>query len=107
VITANAFFSGKSAELATLAPRYAMPSISPYREFVTGGGLMSYEAMLLSCTASSVSTPAASSRGEQPANLPVQQVTKVELAINPKTASAAYFAAVHESAFGTKRTLRG
>jgi putative ABC transport system substrate-binding protein len=38
VITADTLFSGKSAELAALASRHAMPTISPYREFVTAGG---------------------------------------------------------------------
>lgn len=42
VITADTFFSGKHAEVAALASRHAMPTISPYREFVTAGGLMSY-----------------------------------------------------------------
>ena len=39
VITADTFFSGKHAEVAALASRHAMPTISPYREFVTAGGL--------------------------------------------------------------------
>jgi putative tryptophan/tyrosine transport system substrate-binding protein len=42
VINADTFFSGKSAELAALALRHAVPTISPYREFVRAGGLMSY-----------------------------------------------------------------
>ena len=42
VISADTFFSSKSAELAALASRHAMPTISPYRDFVTAGGLMSY-----------------------------------------------------------------
>ena len=42
MITADTLFSGKSAELAALASRHSVPTISPYREFVTAGGLMSY-----------------------------------------------------------------
>jgi putative tryptophan/tyrosine transport system substrate-binding protein len=72
VISADTFFSGKGAELAALASRHAMPTISPYREFVAAGGLMSYGGSVTeSCTGWSVSTQG----GEQPADLPVQQVT--------------------------------
>jgi putative tryptophan/tyrosine transport system substrate-binding protein len=39
VISADTFFSGKGAELAALAFRHAVPTISPYREFVTVAGL--------------------------------------------------------------------
>ena len=42
MISADTFFSGKSAELAALAFRHGVPTISPYREFVRAGGLMSY-----------------------------------------------------------------
>src|SRR5262245_31484359 len=62
VITADTLFSGKSAELAALASRHALPTISPYREFVTAGGLMrATGAVLMNCTAWSASTPAESS----------------------------------------------
>jgi putative ABC transport system substrate-binding protein len=88
VITADTLFSGKSAELAALASRYKMPTISPYREFVTAGGLMSYGGSvnelyrLVGVYAGRVLG------GEKPADLPVQQVTKVELLINLRTARA-------------------
>src|SRR5262249_2186664 len=42
VISPDTFFSGQSDQLAVLALRHALPTISPYREFVTAGGLMSY-----------------------------------------------------------------
>jgi hypothetical protein len=42
VINADTFFSGKSAELAALTLRHAIPAVSPYREFARAGGLMSY-----------------------------------------------------------------
>jgi putative tryptophan/tyrosine transport system substrate-binding protein len=88
VITADAFFSGKSAELAALASRYEMPSISPYREFVRAGGLMSYGGNVAELYRLVGVYTGRILKGEQPANLPVQQVTKVELAINLKTAKA-------------------
>ena len=51
VITADTLFSGKSAQLAALASRYSMPTISPYREFVTAGGLIATEAVSMNCIA--------------------------------------------------------
>jgi putative ABC transport system substrate-binding protein len=88
VITADTFFSGKSAELAALAFRHAVPTISPYREFVAAGGLMSYGGSVTELYRLIGVYTGRILKGEQPANLPVQQLTKVELAINLKTAKA-------------------
>ena len=62
MITADTLFSGKSAELAALASRHAMPTISQYREFVTAGGLMSYGGNVTELYRLVASTPAACSR---------------------------------------------
>jgi putative ABC transport system substrate-binding protein len=86
VITADTLFSGRSAELAALASRYAVPTISPYREFVTAGGLMSYGGNVNELYRLVGVYTGRVLDGEKPANLPVQQVTKVELVINLKTA---------------------
>jgi ABC-type uncharacterized transport system substrate-binding protein len=88
VITADTFFSGKSVELAALAFRHAVPTISPYREFVAAGGLMSYGGSLTELYRLIGVYTGRILKGEHPANLPVQQLTKVELAINLKTAKA-------------------
>ena len=82
VITADTLFSGKSAELAALASR------QPYREFVTAGGLMSYGGSVTELYRLVGVYTGRILKGEQPAELPVQQVTKVELVINLKTAKA-------------------
>ena len=88
VITADTLFSGKSAELAALASRHAMPTISPYREFVTAGGLMSYGGSVTELYRLVGIYTGRVLNGEKPADLPVQQVTKVELVINLRTAKA-------------------
>ena len=88
VITADTFFSGKSAELAALASRHAVPTISPYREFVTAGGLISYGGSVTELYRLVGLYTGRVLKGEKPADLPVQQVTKLEMAINLKTAKA-------------------
>ena len=74
--------------IVSLADRYRLPTIYPYRFFLIGGGLMSYgvdNADLLRGAASYVNRIL---RGEKPNELPVQLPTKFELAINLKTAKA-------------------
>ena len=88
VISPDTFFSGKSAEIAALALRHAVPTISPYREYVRAGGLMSYGVSLTDLYRLVGVYTGRILKGEQPAELPVQQATKLELAINLKTAKA-------------------
>jgi putative ABC transport system substrate-binding protein len=88
VITADTLFSGRSAELAALASRYSVPTISPYREFVMAGGLMSYGGSVNELYRLVGIYTGRVLDGEKPADLPVQQVTKVELVLNLKTARA-------------------
>jgi ABC-type uncharacterized transport system substrate-binding protein len=88
VITADTLFSGKSAQLAALASRHSMPTISPYREFVMAGGLMSYGGSVNELYRLVGLYTGRVLNGENPADLPVQQVTKVELVINLKTAKS-------------------
>ena len=87
-ITADTFFSGKSTELATLAFRNAVPTISPYREFAKAGGLMSYGASITDLYHLVGVYTGRILKGERPADLPVQQASKVELIVNLKTAKA-------------------
>ena len=87
-INADTFFYSKSVELAALASRHAVPTISPYREFVTAGGLMSYGGSISELYRLVGVYTGRILKGEHPAELPVQQVTRVQLVINLKTAKA-------------------
>jgi ABC-type uncharacterized transport system substrate-binding protein len=88
VIGPGPLFFSRSEELAALALRHGVPSIFQSREFAAAGGLMSYGG---SATDSYRQVGAYTGRilkGEKPADLPVQQATKVDLLINLKTAKA-------------------
>jgi putative ABC transport system substrate-binding protein len=88
VISADTFFSGQSQQLAALALRHAVPTVSPYREFVTAGGLMSYGASITDLYRLVGVYVGRILKGEKPADLPVQQASKLDLVLNLKTASA-------------------
>ena len=88
VITPDTFFSSRSEQLAALALRHAMPTVSPYRDFVTAGGLMSYGGSITDQYRTVGVFTGRILKGERPADLPVHQAAKVELGINMKTAKA-------------------
>jgi putative ABC transport system substrate-binding protein len=88
VISTGPFFTGHSGQLATLAARYAIPVIYKGREFAAAGGLLSYgSATTESYHLAGIYTGRVL-KGDKPADLPVQQATKVELIINLKAAKA-------------------
>ena len=88
VIGADAFMSSRSVHLAALAASCSVPTISPYRAFVAAGGLMSYGGNNTDASRLAGAYAGRILKGEQPADLPVQQSTKVEFTINLKTAKA-------------------
>jgi putative ABC transport system substrate-binding protein len=88
VIGADAFFNSRSEQLAALTLRHAVPAIYQFREFVSAGGLMSYGSTVADTYRPLGVLTGRILKGEKPAELPVQQATKVELIINMKTAKA-------------------
>jgi ABC-type uncharacterized transport system substrate-binding protein len=88
VIGTDAFFISRGQQLATLSLRHAVPTIFQFREFAAAGGLMSYGSDFTDTYRLSGAYAARILNGEKPADLPVQQATKVELIINLKTAKA-------------------
>ena len=86
VIATDVFFNGHLERLATLATRHLVPAIYEYRQFVTAGGLISYGPELTDSYRLAGIYTGRILKGEKPADLPVQQATKVELIINLKTA---------------------
>jgi len=82
------FLLGQRNQIASLAARNAVPAIYAQREFVAAGGLISYGANLADGYRQVGIYAARILKGEKPANLPVVQPTKFEMAINVKTAKA-------------------
>jgi ABC-type uncharacterized transport system substrate-binding protein len=88
VTTAAPFAANHPDVIPTLAVRYKLPAVYPFRYLVNAGGLMSYGSDLASQFRSAAQYVDRILRGEKPADLPVQAPTKYELAINLKAAKA-------------------
>ena len=88
VIGNGAYFVAQSRQLAELAARDTVPAVHSTREFVAAGGLMSYGSSLADSYRQVGVYTGRILKGEKPAELPVQQATKVEFYINLKTAKA-------------------
>jgi putative tryptophan/tyrosine transport system substrate-binding protein len=88
IVTSDSLFSIRADRLAALAMRDRVPAIFAFREFAAAGGLMSYGASLADASRLAGIYAGRILKGEKPADLPVQRVTKLELVINLKTAKA-------------------
>jgi len=87
-VGADAFFTDRRVQLATLASRHAIPTAHGVRECVEAGGLMSYGADFASTFGQVGDYVGRILKGAKPADLPVQQSTKFEFVINLTTARA-------------------
>ncbi|WP_267211985.1 ABC transporter substrate-binding protein [Chelatococcus asaccharovorans] len=88
VFTSDPYFAYRSARLAELAARHGVPAITQARDFPLAGGLMSYGGDFRQSHRHTGIYAGRILKGEKPADLPVQRVTKVEFFINLKAAQA-------------------
>jgi putative ABC transport system substrate-binding protein len=87
-INSSAFFTARQEQLAELTVRHAVPAVYENREFAAAGGLMSYGGIITDAYRLTGIYAARILKGEKPGDLPVQQVTIVEMFLNLKTAKA-------------------
>ena len=88
VVSVDPFLTSQRQQIVALAERRSVPAIYGLREFAIAGGLMSYGNDLADAYRQSGIYAAKLLKGAKPADLPVQQVVKVELIVNLKTAKA-------------------
>jgi putative ABC transport system substrate-binding protein len=88
VVTTDAFFFSRRDQLIGLAERHRIPAIFDRREFAEAGGLVSYGGSVADLYRLAGNYAGQILKGGKPADMPVQQSTKIELVINLKTAKA-------------------
>jgi putative ABC transport system substrate-binding protein len=88
LVTASPLATAQRDLIIDLAGRYRLPAVYPFRFYVAGGGLMSYGPDQIDQLPRAAGYVDRILKGENPAELPVQNPTKYELIINLKTAKA-------------------
>ena len=86
IVSVDSFLNNSRGQIVALAARHAVPAVYGFPDFVTAGGLMSYGTDLVDVYRQQGVYAGRILKGAKPADLPIQQVTKVALAINLKTA---------------------
>jgi putative ABC transport system substrate-binding protein len=86
VISGDPFFNTRSEQLAAMAVRHAVPAIYQFHEFAAAGGLASYGSSITNTHREAGIYTGRILKGEKPADLPVQESSKVEMILNLKTA---------------------
>jgi putative tryptophan/tyrosine transport system substrate-binding protein len=88
VVSADAFFLSQRDRLIAITARHSLPAVYPVREYSVAGGLMSYGGSPSTAFRQAANYIGKILKGAKPADLPVIQPTKFELAINLRTAKA-------------------
>jgi len=88
LVSGDAFFNSRRMQITTLAARHKLPAIYDRREIAMSDGLMSYGMNNFDFYRQTGIYAGQILKGAKPADLPVQQPTKVELVINLKTAKS-------------------
>jgi len=87
-VSTDSFYLNRPEPLAAAAVRHAVPTVSPYREFTSAGGLASYGTDVAASFRQVGVYVGRILNGEKPADLPVQRATKLTLTLNLKAAKA-------------------
>ena len=88
VVTPDGFVASYRSEVISLAARYRLPAVYPFRYFPELGGLLSYGSDQVDNYRRAATYANRILRGEKPSELPVQIPVKFELVVNAKTAKA-------------------
>jgi putative tryptophan/tyrosine transport system substrate-binding protein len=88
IIASDIFFHSRARQLAELSLKHSVPAVLAVPEFAAAGGLISYGGDIRGSHRQAGTYTGRILKGEKPANLAVQQVTKLQLVINLRTAKA-------------------
>jgi putative ABC transport system substrate-binding protein len=88
VIVTDVFFTNRITRLGALSLQHAVPAVFQYRDFAAAGGLIAYGGNFTDSHRRAGVYTGRILKGEKPANLPVQQVTRIEFIVNLKAAKA-------------------